>query len=215
MNQVESTPTPGGLANLAAPDKMSPMNAPTSQRRYWILFGSLALSFTGLDLLTKYLVFDLLQVRIVSHPIDPLKMAVAPHKPMVLIPDLFELEANINYGGFSGWFSQSTTFLTILSVLALFVIAWFLWSHLRGPGPHRLWFAAALGLLWGGTCGNFYDRLAFGYVRDFIKWFYRSGEKEFVWPNFNIADSAITVGVGIILVLFLFAKNPSKGAQKT
>ena len=56
----------------------------------------------------------------------------------------------------------------------------------------------ALALVWGGTLGNFYDRLQLGAVRDFIKWFYKG--PPLVWPNFNIADSAICVGVGLLFL---------------
>lgn len=63
------------------------------------------------------------------------------------------------------------------------------------------WFVVALGMLWGGTLGNFYDRYFIGGVRDFIKWFVVVDGKERVWPNFNIADSGICVGVGIIVVM--------------
>jgi len=186
-----------------------------SKRKYWILFISIALAITGLDLFTKHLAFSRLEVKLGPNPNEFQRKMVVSQKPVVVIGDLFELEANINYGAFRGWFSEHRIVLVLLSLGALLVITWFLWSHLNGPPPHRLWFAAALGLLFGGTCGNLYDRAKYGFVRDFIKWFYRSDQKEHVWPNFNIADSAISVGVCIILALFLFTKTPSQGKRKS
>ena len=135
---------------------------------------------------------------------------VQAERHQVIIPDYFELEANINYGAFSGWFHNNTGLLKVLSLVALAVVPWFLRSHLRGPGPHGFWFTAALGLLWGGTMGNLWDRAKYGYVRDFIKWFYVSNGTQHVWPNFNIADSAICVGVGIIVVLMLAESRSRK-----
>ena len=57
----------------------------------------------------------------------------------------------------------------------------------------------ALGLIASGAAGNLYDRALIGGVRDFIRWSIQWGEKEYVWPNFNIADSAIVCGVALIL----------------
>jgi signal peptidase II len=60
----------------------------------------------------------------------------------------------------------------------------------------RPWTAAATGLILGGDLGNVLDRLRLGYVVDFIVW--HIGET-YYWPTFNIADSAIVVGVFILL----------------
>ena len=57
----------------------------------------------------------------------------------------------------------------------------------------------ALGLLFGGAIGNLIDRIRFGHVTDFILvrlW------GDFYWPAFNVADSAISIGV-IVLIIFL------------
>ncbi len=181
----------------------------------WILFGSLALGITGLDLGTKHYFFQVLDVRFGAMVEEGgvVRQRVLPHQPIVVIPGFFEIEANNNFGAFSGWFARHTEYLTALSVVALLVIVLIARGHLHGPGPRRLWFVAALGLLWGGTCGNLYDRATLGYVRDFVKWFFVSGGREHVWPNFNIADSAICVGVGIILCVFM--KNPAPKPRRS
>jgi signal peptidase II len=59
-----------------------------------------------------------------------------------------------------------------------------------------------------GAIGNLYDRIAYGYVVDFILVHYES----YQWPAFNVADSAITFGIGIWLYTQLFSKE---GARKT
>jgi len=183
---------------------------PLDRRKHWILFAALAAAITVLDLASKEVMFRVLEVKVVRGEMGRMTVQ-AGRPPIVVIPGLFELEANINFGAFSGWFSEHTGFLTVLSAAALLLVAWWLRSQLRGPGPHRLWQTAALGLLWGGTLGNLYDRAVHGYVRDFVKWFFVWEGQAHVWPNFNIADSAICVGVGIILVLILF---DSKGSRR-
>lgn len=62
--------------------------------------------------------------------------------------------------------------------------------------PSRHWEAAAWSLVLGGAVGNLVDRAFFGYVIDFLDVFYR----EWHWPAFNVADSAITVGIGMLLI---------------
>ena len=62
----------------------------------------------------------------------------------------------------------------------------------------------AIGLIFGGAVGNLIDRARFGAVIDFIDVYYR----EYHWPAFNVADSAITVGVAL-LALRLVARDPA------
>ncbi len=64
----------------------------------------------------------------------------------------------------------------------------------------------ALSSIFGGAVGNFIDRIRFSYVIDFLD--FHIGER-FVWPAFNVADSAIVVGVAI-LILLIFRKDPEK-----
>jgi len=67
--------------------------------------------------------------------------------------------------------------------------------------------AVGLGLVIGGALGNVIDRLRFGAVVDFL-YFHYAG---WGWPAFNLADSAITVGVGLLLIDGLFGKvRPAK-----
>ena len=69
----------------------------------------------------------------------------------------------------------------------------------KTPAPERA-FALALGLLLGGTIGNLYDRAVLAGVRDWIKWFVVIDGQEHVWPNFNIADAGICVGVALLIL---------------
>ncbi len=175
-----------------------------------ILFAAVAVSVTALDLWTKEAIFELLKVENAGtppHVIDQARYTV--------IPKYFELEANYNYGAFSGWFSEHTGWLAALSGAALAVILGILVYQLRLPRAPSLLFTLALGCLWGGTCGNLYDRAVLGAVRDWIKWYYVSSDgRERVWPNFNIADSAICTGVGLLILMEVLLAGKRKRPEE-
>ena len=61
-----------------------------------------------------------------------------------------------------------------------------------------------MSLILGGAVGNLYDRVAYGYVIDFLDAYYQ----QWHWPVFNIADSAIVLGVGLMLLEMFI--NPNK-----
>ena len=73
---------------------------------------------------------------------------------------------------------------------------------LKGNPQNRV-LASALALVIGGALGNLYDRVMFGYVIDFVQWHVAG----YYWPAFNIADSAICLGAGL-LILDSFRKPP-------
>ncbi|MDH5298804.1 MAG: signal peptidase II, partial [Desulfobulbaceae bacterium] len=68
--------------------------------------------------------------------------------------------------------------------------------HYRSRSPL---YVAGIGLISGGAVGNLIDRLRFGAVIDFLDFYF----KTYHWPAFNVADSAITVGVGLFLLASL------------
>lgn len=69
----------------------------------------------------------------------------------------------------------------------------------RNPGT--TWNDGVLGLILGGTVGNGFDRIVYGTVTDFINFHF--------WPVFNVADSAISIGVVLLIATYLLRKNPS------
>lgn len=91
--------------------------------------------------------------------------------------------------------------LTVLAIIGLIVVLYYIWST---PSDQRLTLVC-LGLLLGGIFGNFIDRLVHQHVTDFIEVHWQD---LFSWPTFNLADSAITCGVLLILYqIFLRAEN--------
>lgn len=93
-------------------------------------------------------------------------------------------------GGWQRWFFTAISF--IVSVLLVFWI-----KKLKAEEKFQ---AIAFSLILGGAIGNLIDRVRFGYVVDFIEIYYN----QYSWPAFNIADSAITIGVVILIADTLF-----------
>jgi signal peptidase II len=92
------------------------------------------------------------------------------------------------------------TLLGLAAVVALVVYA------LRVPLVHRLRLVA-LSLVIGGAVGNLVDRIRYGSVVDFIHVYWRTHQ----WPDFNVADSAISVGVTLLVLESLFGpRKPSE-----
>ena len=88
-------------------------------------------------------------------------------------------------GGWQRWF-----FATLAFIISAVLSVW-----LARLQKHETLLAVALSLVLGGAIGNLIDRLAYGYVIDFLDVYYNGWH----WPAFNIADSAITLGVALML----------------
>jgi signal peptidase II len=90
-----------------------------------------------------------------------------------------------NAGGWQKWFFSG------ISIVAIVVITYLI----RKYHTEKL-FCLGLALVMGGAIGNLYDRLTLGYVVDFLSVHYQG----WYWPAFNVADSAICIGVGLLLL---------------
>ncbi|MDZ7841011.1 MAG: signal peptidase II [Gammaproteobacteria bacterium] len=127
-------------------------------------------------------------------------------RPPVEIMPGFDLQLVYNRGAAfgmlddaGGW--QNTFFVVVAAAISLFIV-----HQLRRLTRAELQIAVAYALILGGALGNAVDRLRHGYVVDFIHWFY----KDYHWPNFNIADAAISVGA-VLLILDVFGARLLKG----
>ncbi len=105
-----------------------------------------------------------------------------------------------NAGGWQRWF-----FTIVAAIISIVLAVWIV--RLKA---HEKWLGLALSLILGGAIGNLIDRLIFGYVIDFIQWYY----DRFYWPAFNIADAAICVGT-VILLATSFKNEPDDAAANT
>ena len=129
--------------------------------------------------------------------------AFAPGEGRVLTP-FFNLVLVFNKGAaFSflataqGW---QTFFFAAIAIVASIVI-----SFLILKNENKILFCAGLALILGGAIGNLYDRIVYGHVVDFLD-FHAAG---WHFPAFNVADSAITVGAGILIVESFLHPEPA------
>ena len=151
----------------------------------WRLGGGAALAVLVLDQASKWLV---------------LAWAMQPPRVVPVAPFFNLVLARWNRGiSFSLFDSGAPVAPWILSGLALGIVAGLVWWLRR---LDRRWPALGVGLVIGGALGNVVDRLRFGAVVDFLD-FHLAG---FHWPAFNLADSAISVGVAVLLADGLFAR---------
>ena len=95
--------------------------------------------------------------------------------------------------------------LVSVPLFALLMIA----LYARSLGEEQRLALSALGVIAGGALGNVVDRLRLGYVIDFIDWYAGSSH----WPTFNIADTAISVGIGLLGLATL--REPRRGVGST
>ena len=113
--------------------------------------------------------------------------------PLEIIKGVFALNLVHNTGGAFGVFSAIPYIFFIVPIIASCVIIYML-VRMRYSKLIRF----SLALILGGALGNLIDRVRFGYVIDFLDFK--------VWPVFNIADSAITVGTVILIIKILIEK---------
>lgn len=116
---------------------------------------------------------------------------LSPSESVPVLRGIFHLRLIKNPGIAFGLFRTRTFLLTVIVVLCLVGLVLLAVQMRRG----RLAQQVALAFILGGAVGNLIDRLMFGYVVDFLD--FR------VWPVFNVADSFITVGVFLFLIISL------------
>ena len=117
----------------------------------------------------------------------------------VIIPDFFDLSYVQNTGAAWGIMQGLNHWLVILSVVMLGVLIVFRRSILQDTPAYRL----ATGLMIGGIVGNLIDRVRLGYVIDFLHFFWRNHH----FPSFNVADSAICIGVVLYIIMQFLDKK--------
>lgn len=147
--------------------------------------------------------------------LDQISKYVASHmlemfQPLAVMP-MFNLTLMYNTGaafsflsGAGGW---QRWFFTLIAVVISIII--FTWIRKLGSDQHLQ--AAALSLVLGGALGNVIDRLLLGHVVDFIQIYY----EHWYWPAFNLADSAITLGVGLLILDTLLHKTSCETKDKS
>ena len=141
---------------------------------------------------------------------------LAMHEPQTFLP-FFNFTLTYNKGAAFSFLSSAggwqRWFFTMLAVgVSIFIFFW-----LKKLSSKEKLLAISLSLILGGAIGNVIDRSLYGYVIDFIDWFYPSNkclpffysinQSTCHWPTFNIADSAIFLGAVLIILQALFSKE--------
>lgn len=132
------------------------------------------------------------------------------HESRPVVDGLFHLTYVRNPGAAFGLFSRygeafRRPFFLAVTAVALVVIG----VVVKRLPSGRPWTTAALALVFGGAVGNLVDRLRWGEVVDFLDVFWRTHH----WPAFNVADSAITVGITILVLIELFGGKKDEAGK--
>lgn len=173
---------------MAMEDSFVMDNSPTKMGKY-ISFCIIAACVILLDQMTKYLVLNQMDL----------------HQSIGIISGFFNLTHVHNPGGAFGFLASSGSVLRPLvffgaAIVALGLILYF---HYKTPESYRF-LGAGLALVFGGAIGNLIDRFRMGVVVDFLDFYIG----KYHWPAFNVADSAITIGVGIFIYYIVTNKLP-------
>ena len=160
-------------------------------RRSWIVMSLVVVVVLVLDQLSKIAILE----------------RFSPGESLQVIPGFFSLTLTFNPGVAFGMLADAPDglrhlLLSFVIVLALLIVLYMLFKDYRENMTGQV----ALALITGGAIGNIIDRLRFGQVVDFLLVYYR----QYQWPAFNVADSAICVGVTILVILSLFVRNTAQ-----
>lgn len=160
------------------------------KRFYYFVIAAVVLV---LDFITKKLIVNNLEL----------------NEEVSVIGNFFLITSHRNRGAAFGILQEQRLFFIIVTVIIVAGIIWYA-NTMRKNGS--AWLLSGLGLVLGGAIGNFIDRARFGEVVDFFKFNFGS----YTFPIFNIADSAIVVGVILILIdTLLSVKEEKKGKVTT
>ena len=141
------------------------------------------------------------------------KTAVAESFPLhsshPVIPGFFDLVHTRNTGIAFSMLNDASPLIrewllpifSAVAVVAIFVLFW-----KQSQGARVRW---ALALILAGAAGNLYDRLMYGYVVDFLDFYVGSWH----WPAFNVADTCITIGAGLLILDSLAKPSPAGEGQ--
>jgi len=150
----------------------------------WVGLAAIALAAVAADQLTKRIVTSHLALDQGDHIVGP-----------------FWIHHVQNSGIAFGLFSSRTAAVIVLTGIA---VVWMLVFFARSGARHPV-LPVALGLVIGGSMSNLLDRVRLGYVTDFLDLRY--------WPAFNLADSFIVIGVGVLLVALLAAEREPRRSR--
>ncbi|MFY9268530.1 MAG: signal peptidase II [Candidatus Manganitrophaceae bacterium] len=132
------------------------------------------------------------------------------HESVVLIQGFFSLTHIRNPGAAFGFLANQSAgfrsiFFLVISIIALSLLL----AFYRQIPKEDLWSLLAVSLLFGGAIGNLIDRIRFGEVVDFLDFYIG----RYHWPAFNVADSAITIGISLLMFDLFWSKREAPAAD--
>ncbi len=173
----------------SATDALTPLSRATrsfaATGAQWLALAAVAVAAVIADQVTKHLVASHLQLGEGVHVVGP-----------------FTIRHVENSGIAFGLFSNATAAVIVVTALA---IAWMLAYFARSGARHPV-LPVALGLVIGGSVSNLADRVRLGFVTDFLDFRY--------WPAFNLADSFIVIGVGILLAALVLTEREPQAPRR-
>lgn len=175
------------------------MTTNSQLRARWITFFGLALAVIIIDQLTKLYVdanFELASI----HPMP------GTEAPTPILGDIVRIAKSYNSGGIFGLFGNSAIVLAFASLVVIGMILLYEWRE----GTRSWWLTVALALLLGGAIGNLIDRIRIGWVIDFVD--FGIGDSRFY--TFNVADSAISIALLLLILLALFRERLVRSAPQ-
>jgi signal peptidase II len=150
----------------------------------WV--GCIISSIVILDQVTKYLI----------------ETRVRLHDTITVIPGFFNITHVRNRGAAFGILASApqlwrSLFFITVTLIAVAVIAVLIRK------THERLLVISFALIAGGAIGNLIDRIRYSEVVDFVQWYV----KTYYWPSFNVADSAISIGVGLLVIDMVFQNS--------
>ena len=126
------------------------------------------------------------------------------YESKVVIPGFFNLTHIRNKGAIFGFFSQHNSFIVfaLLTLASLSALGLVVYYYIHTPSSQRF-LKIALSLILAGAVGNLIDRIFRGSVIDFLDFHV----KDWHWPVYNVADSCITIGALLLIIIFLLKKG--------
>ena len=135
---------------------------------------------------------------------------IPEHSLVPVIPGFFNLTSSKNSGAVFGMFNDSTVWwkTPLLVAVSLALLVTVLWLVARTQILHGAT-GVGLALVLGGAVANLFDRIRAGEVEDFLDFYFRT----YHWATFNLADSAIVVGTGLIILQVLLGEDKTKAPR--
>ena len=115
------------------------------------------------------------------------------------LPGFINFKLVHNDGAAFGVFGGNSALLIVATLIIIaMIIGFYIYRARKLDFPISITLSIGIGLIAGGCFGNLYDRIVFGYVRDFLNFQFMN------FPSFNIADASLCVGMAILVIYFIF-----------